>query len=48
MAPVKYLFTMMGIFSFYCGLIYNDFTSLPIMIADTCWDGPPEKAIKDA
>ena len=48
MAPVKYLFTMMGIFSFYCGLIYNDFTSLPIMIADTCWDEPPEKAIKDA
>lgn len=27
----------MGFFSLYCGLIYNDFSSMPIMIADTCW-----------
>jgi V-type H+-transporting ATPase subunit a len=40
LAPVKYLFFMMGLFSFYCGLIYNDFTSLPIMISDTCWEEP--------
>jgi len=38
----------MGLFSFYCGLIYNDFTSLPIMMAETCWEEPPEQAIKDA
>jgi len=48
LAPVKYLFFMMGLFSFYCGLIYNDFSSLPIMITDTCWEMPAKKAIEDA
>lgn len=47
-APVRYLFLMMGFFSLYCGLIYNDFTSLPVMIAKTCWDWPEESVIEDA
>jgi V-type H+-transporting ATPase subunit a len=42
LGPVRYLFFLMGVFAFYCGLIYNDFTSLPVMIADTCWDEDPQ------
>jgi V-type H+-transporting ATPase subunit a len=42
MAPVRYLFFLMGLFSLYCGFIYNDFSSLPIMIANTCWKDPPQ------
>jgi V-type H+-transporting ATPase subunit a len=33
----RYLLLFMGIFSTYCGLIYNDFTSMPLMIAKSCW-----------
>lgn len=47
-ALVKYLFFMMGLFSFYCGLIYNDFTSLPVMISETCWKEPEQSVIDDA
>lgn len=43
---VRHLFLMMGIFAFYCGLIYNDFSSLPVMIADSCWSMPSEEDIK--
>ena len=29
----------MGFFSFYAGLIYNDFTSIPLyLFGDTCYD----------
>ena len=40
----RYLLLFMGIFSTYCGLIYNDFSSMPIMIAKSCWTtkGQPE------
>jgi len=39
----RYLLLFMGIFSTFCGLIYNDFSSMPIMIAKSCWsiDGQP-------
>lgn len=31
----------MGIFSFYCGFIYNDFTSIPLkVLQDTCYNVP--------
>ena len=39
-SSVRYLFLLMGIFSTYCGLIYNDFTSMPVMISKTCWSKP--------
>jgi V-type H+-transporting ATPase subunit a len=39
LAPVRYLFLLMGIFSFYMGMIYNDFSSLPIQLfGTTCFD----------
>lgn len=39
----RYLILMNGLFSTYCGLIYNDFTSLPVMLTGSCWKEPPEK-----
>jgi len=41
-APVRYLFLMMGFFAFYCGIIYNDFSSLPIMLSKSCWSEPAD------
>jgi len=35
--PVRYLLLFMGIFSTFCGLIYNDFASLPLYIGNTCF-----------
>jgi V-type H+-transporting ATPase subunit a len=32
LARLKYLFLCMGFFSFYCGWIYNDFTSIPMYV----------------
>jgi len=39
---------MMGLFSTYCGLIYNDFTSLPVMLTDSCWSEPKEEVLEKA
>ena len=30
----------MGLFSFYCGWMYNDLMSLPIEIGESCWNKP--------
>jgi len=32
----------MGIFSVFCGVIYNDFTSVSMYLFDSCWDLPPQ------
>jgi V-type H+-transporting ATPase subunit a len=34
---VRYLLLFMGVFSTFCGLIYNDFASLPLYIGNTCF-----------
>jgi V-type H+-transporting ATPase subunit a len=51
LSKARYIFLMMGFFSFYCGLIYNDFTSIPLKIfGDSCYEyehGDAEATIKD-
>jgi V-type H+-transporting ATPase subunit a len=48
MGMVRYLFVLMGLFSLYCGLIYNDFSSLPIMLSKSCWSLPGKDVIEKA
>mmetsp|Transcript_32659 Transcript_32659/g.31867 ORF Transcript_32659/g.31867 Transcript_32659/m.31867 type:complete len:110 (+) Transcript_32659:1497-1826(+) len=38
MMPHRYLLLLMGLFSTYCGLIYNDFVSIPLTLASSCYD----------
>ena len=33
----RYLLTMMGFFSFFCGLVYNDFLGIPLKLFSTCY-----------
>ena len=35
---MRYLLLLMGFFAFYCGLMYNDFLSLPLQLFDSCYD----------
>lgn len=35
--PHRYLLTFMGFFSFYCGIIYNDFLSLKLNLFGSCY-----------
>lgn len=40
---IRYLILLMGFFSFYCGWIYNDFTSVPLKaFGNSCYDIPHE------
>ena len=34
---VKYLIALMGFFAFYCGFVYNDFVSVPMVIQPSCY-----------
>lgn len=36
-APVRYMVLLIGIFSFYCGFVYNDFSSLATAVFPTCY-----------
>lgn len=44
----RYLLLMMGFFATYCGFIYNDFSSLPVMITESCWALPGKSEIEAA
>lgn len=35
--PYRYLLLLMGFFATYCGLIYNDFMSIPLELFDSCY-----------
>lgn len=42
--PHRYLFTMMGFFSCYCGFIYNDFLSINLNLFGSCYSPESVKA----
>lgn len=36
--PARYLFTLMGFFALYCGVLYNDFASIRLNLFGSCYD----------
>jgi V-type H+-transporting ATPase subunit a len=43
---IRYLLLMMGLFATFCGLIYNDMTSIPLTVfGNSCYNGIVEKEI---
>ena len=45
---VRYLFLLMGLFAFYCGAIYNDYTSLPAQLfGESCYTTDSSKTDKN-
>lgn len=43
----RYLLLMMGFFAFYCGLMYNDFFSIPIGIFGSCYHNEGGVAVRN-
>jgi len=41
----RYILLLMGFFSFYCGLIYNDFMALPLTLFESCYVNDPIKKV---
>ena len=40
---IKWLLLLMGIFSVYCGLIYNEFFSVPLILSSSCYEKEGDK-----
>lgn len=38
LAPLRFLFLLMGFFAFFAGWIYNDFAALPLNIFGSCFE----------
>lgn len=36
--PYRYFLVLMGFFSMYCGLMYNDFMAIPLSLFESCYN----------